>query len=249
MSRGRQTHRRGPGAPRLGWAALIVGLALLPAPSSAELAVLTDGHVLKIDGYELLGDRMRLELRGGGRLTVSMLRLERIVDDEIVEIPDETPPLVSVPLRFDGSARPPSTPFGDLFLEAGREHDLSADLLAAVARAESAFDPLAVSSKGARGLLQLMPATAQRFGVADHELFDPERNVEAGARYLAWLLDAFDEDPLMVLAAYNAGEGAVRRYGGVPPYRETRGYVKRVLRYLGVEESAGAAALSAVSSP
>ena len=80
--------------------------------------------------------------------------------------------------------------------------------------------------------MQLMPATATRFGVAEDELFDPARNLEAGVRYLRWLIDRFDGDLPRVLAAYNAGEGAVDRFGGIPPYRETVTYVARVLDFL-----------------
>jgi soluble lytic murein transglycosylase-like protein len=82
--------------------------------------------------------------------------------------------------------------------------------------------------------MQLMPATAERFGISHHELFDPVQNLEAGSRYLSWLVDQFPQDLAKVLAAYNAGENAVARYGGVPPYRETRGYVKRIFASLGL---------------
>ena len=101
-------------------------------------------------------------------------------------------------------------------------------------RVESAFDHRARSRKGARGLMQLMPATAARFGVGVDELFTPARNIEAGTRYLRFLVDRFEGDAVRVFAAYNAGEHAVERYGGVPPYRETQEYVRRVLKALGV---------------
>ena len=96
-----------------------------------------------------------------------------------------------------------------------------------MALAESALDPAAISPKGAVGLLQLMPATAKRFGVDDRR--DPAQNVEGGARYLSWLLDRFDGRTELAVAGYNAGEGAVERHGGIPPYRETRAYVQRVM--------------------
>ena len=82
--------------------------------------------------------------------------------------------------------------------------------------------------------MQLMPATAERFGVHHQELFDPVQNLEAGSRYLSWLVEQFPNDLAKVLAAYNAGENAVTRYGGVPPYRETRGYVRRIFANLGL---------------
>lgn len=101
-------------------------------------------------------------------------------------------------------------------------------LLAAVIRAESSFRPKVVSPKGAQGLMQLMPATAERFGVQD--AFDPAQNIRGGSQYLAWLYRRYQHWP-WVLAAYNAGEKAVDRYGGIPPYRETRNYVRKVLSY------------------
>jgi soluble lytic murein transglycosylase-like protein len=105
-------------------------------------------------------------------------------------------------------------------------HGLPPELVRAVIRQESAFDPFAVSVKGAQGLMQLMPKTAERFGVQD--VFDPAENVLGGVKYLRFLLDRYDGDTRLALAAYNAGEGAVDRYEGIPPYAETRDYVKRI---------------------
>ena len=100
-------------------------------------------------------------------------------------------------------------------------------LVRAVIQVESDFNPNCVSHKGARGLMQLMPATARRFGVT--KLHDPEQNIHGGVRYLAYLLDLFNEDLPRVLAGYNAGENAVLKYGGIPPYEETGTYVKRAM--------------------
>lgn len=112
-----------------------------------------------------------------------------------------------------------------------QKYQLDPRLLHAVIRAESAYDPNAVSPKGAVGLMQLMPETAARYGI--HDRYDPFKNVEAGARYLRDLLAAFGDIRLAV-AAYNAGEGAVRKYGNqIPPYLETREYVARVLKFYG----------------
>lgn len=107
-----------------------------------------------------------------------------------------------------------------------RENQLSPQLIHSVIRAESNYDPYAVSPKGAFGLMQLIPATARRFGVSD--VFDPADNIQGGARYLKYLLELYKGDNAMALAAYNAGEGAVARYGGIPPYPETRNYVTQV---------------------
>ena len=115
--------------------------------------------------------------------------------------------------------------------EAARLHQVSPDLVKSVIAVESEFDQWAVSSKGARGLMQLMPATARLLGVADS--FDARQNIFAGTQYLRSLLDQFGGDVALALAAYNAGPGAVLRHGGIPPYRETRGYVQKVQAQLG----------------
>jgi len=115
--------------------------------------------------------------------------------------------------------------------DAARHHLVSADLVRAVIQAESEYDVLAVSSKGARGLMQLMPFTARRFGVADP--FDARQNIFGGVQYLRFLLDLFNGDVSLALAAYNSGENAVLRYRGIPPYRETRGYVQKIQELLG----------------
>jgi hypothetical protein len=117
-----------------------------------------------------------------------------------------------------------------LFLAVAHDHRLSAALLASVAAAESAFDPRAVSPKGAAGLMQLMPATARRFKVGNR--FSAVQSLHGGAAYLRWLSDRYGNDLQRVLAAYNAGEQAVTLADGIPPYAETQAYVQRVLHYL-----------------
>ena len=110
--------------------------------------------------------------------------------------------------------------------DAARLHNVSVDLVKAVIQVESEFDPFAVSSKGAQGLMQLMPFTARRFGVASP--FDARQNIFGGALYLRFLLDLFQGDVALALAGYNAGENAVIRFKGVPPFKETRSYVQRI---------------------
>jgi soluble lytic murein transglycosylase-like protein len=114
-------------------------------------------------------------------------------------------------------------------METARRHGLDPDLVLAVVAVESAFRPDAVSSKGARGLMQLMPKTAAELGVKD--ALDPAENLDGGSRYLLFLLTLYDGDLEKALAAYNAGMGAVSRHRGVPPYRETQAYVKKVLEH------------------
>lgn len=122
-------------------------------------------------------------------------------------------------------ARPSS--FDALIRSTADRVNLDPMLIKSVMQAESAFDPNAVSRKGASGLMQLMPATARRYGVSS--IFDPHQNVMGGSRYLRFLVDRFDGDLELALAGYNAGENAVDKYGGIPPYSETRHYVKKVM--------------------
>ncbi|HHQ68941.1 MAG TPA: DUF4124 domain-containing protein [Halothiobacillaceae bacterium] len=116
--------------------------------------------------------------------------------------------------------------YADLIRLNADRHNVPESLIRAVIHAESAFRPDAISPKGAGGLMQLMPATAERFGVRDR--FDPEQNIAGGVAYLAFLLDHFNNDQRLAVAAYNAGEGAVGRYNGIPPFKETQTYVRRV---------------------
>jgi len=134
---------------------------------------------------------------------------------------------------------PKAEPYVAEILAASSRHDLSPALLAAIISVESDFNPRAVSAKGAQGLMQVLPATGRLLGVAD--LFDVRQNVDAGARHLRGLLDRFSDDLSLALAAYNAGEQAVRTHNGIPPFEETRQYVSSVLRlFRGDGETEGA---------
>jgi soluble lytic murein transglycosylase-like protein len=122
--------------------------------------------------------------------------------------------------------------------EIAREHGVSPGLITAVMRTESGFDPAAVSPKGAGGLMQLMPGTAAALGVVDR--FNPRENISGGVRHLRYLLDRYQGRVALALAAYNAGEGVVDSYRGIPPYPETQQYVRRILKEAGLGEAAGA---------
>ncbi len=142
---------------------------------------------------------------------------------------DGKAPTFAVGTTGFGTTRPASrraTAFDSLIAEHATEHGVRADLVHAVIQAESAFNPMARSNKGAMGLMQLMPATARRFGVTD--AYDPAQNIRAGVAYLKDLLTRYAQNEELALAAYNAGPGAVEKYGAVPPYRETRDYVSKI---------------------
>ena len=136
-------------------------------------------------------------------------------------------PKAEVHVSIDSfAALPPSLAYDDIIEEAARQFTIDGDLIHAVIQTESSFDPLAVSAVGAQGLMQLMPIVQQELGVDDP--FDPRQNIMAGAQYLKQLLDRHRGDVGLALAAYNAGPGNVARYRGIPPFRETRNYVKKI---------------------
>jgi soluble lytic murein transglycosylase-like protein len=131
--------------------------------------------------------------------------------------------------------------FEPLIAEYAEEHDVRPDLVRAVIQAESAFNPHARSNKGAMGLMQLMPATAQELGVTDP--YDPAQNIRGGVTYLKSLLVQYSHNEELALAAYNAGPAAVEKYGAVPPYRETRDYIARIQGHAPVQKPASPAAI------
>jgi hypothetical protein len=202
---------------------LAIGAA---APAAAKIAVFTDGRILKVEDAYLDGDRIVLDLAEGGRLVVPAVRIDRVVADEVEEQPEPVETVACVAAWAD-EPLPDWVPFRASIHAAAKGANLNPWLLAALVQAESAFDPRAVSRAGAKGLTQLMPAAAADHRVED--VFDPDDNLRGGASHLRLMLDRFSSLPL-ALAAYNAGAATVERYDGVPPYRETRGYVRRILR-------------------
>ena len=206
----------------------------------AELVILKGNDYLKVTDFRVMGTDVRVSLPSGGSMTLPLLRVERIINDEILPepeiVPDPKPPLQ---MSWDPSHEIPPTPNGAMIHSTARRHGLNPEIIAAMVRHESGFDARALSPRGARGLMQLMPATAERFGVSQHDLLDPQHNLEAALRYLSWLANRYDSDLTLVLAAFNSGEGTVTRFNGVPPYRETREYLRRIFRDLGVDASSG----------
>lgn len=196
----------------------VVASQLLGGLASAELVFLTSGRSLTVRSHRVEGASIVLTLRGGGEISVEASSIERIAPDEVAvpDSPSATSDLAAVP-------------YGELIDEAAARAGVDPRLVRAVIQVESAYQASARSRKGAAGLMQLMPDTARRYAVADP--YDPASNIEAGIRHLKMLLGRFELS--LALAAYNAGEAAVERFRGIPPYPETQNYVRQVLRLLG----------------
>lgn len=188
----------------------VVALAPLAPGARADYVVLQSGQRIHVTGYERVGDTLRLTMTGG--------TLEIPADTAVQIEPEDTFLPVKVKLL--------DVPFANFISESARAHGVAPELVASVIAVESNFNPNAVSWRSARGLMQLMPDTAARFGVT--QVFDPRQNIEAGTRYLKELLIRYHDDLALTLAAYNAGPDRVGQYRSVPPYRETRDYVRRV---------------------
>ena len=208
---------------------LFVFIALATAtPASAELIVFGGQRSMSVASHRLDGDRIIVTLRGGGEMAFDRALISDIRPDEVAypENPSAQTQDAAVAAPSPGPMR--ITTFDPIIETAATKHDVDARIVKAVIEVESAFQPRARSSKGAMGLMQLMPKTARQY--ESRNPYDPASNIEAGTRYLKRLLEQF-ELPLAI-AAYNAGEGAVRRFGGIPPYAETQAYVTKVLGLL-----------------
>ena len=208
---------------------LVIAVLATASPASAELVFFTSDRSMSVAGHRLDGDRLVVSLRGGGEMTFDRSLVTKIVPDEVpyedAAIARSSP---EVAPAGDGIGAG-NTSYDPMIQNASGRHGVDARLVKAVIQVESGFQPRARSSKGAMGLMQLMPGTARQYQARNP--YDPESNIQAGTRYLSKLLGEF-ELPL-ALAAYNAGEGAVRRFGGIPPYAETQAYVARILGLIG----------------
>jgi soluble lytic murein transglycosylase-like protein len=211
-----------------------VGLA---SEARAEIVVFKNGRTMSVKSHKLVAEMATLSLRDGGEVTFPASIIERVDPDEVAYPEDDgekVAPLPHAAQRAATSELVPedvlaARPFADVIATVAEAHQVDARLVHAVIEQESNYQARARSKKGARGLMQLMPATARQYGVTNS--YDPKANIEAGVRHLKGLLSRLDLP--VALAAYNAGEGTVQRYGGLPPYPETQLYVRNILRRLG----------------
>ena len=204
----------------------IVGivLALGATEARAEIVYFSTGRTLSIKDHRADDDKLVLSLRAGGEIVCDPALIDRIVPDEVpYPEPEAEKPAVVAAEAPQASLAP--VKYGDIIEKVSAEQDVPVKLVRAVIQVESAYHERARSPKGAMGLMQLMPATAKQYAVADP--YDPASNIEAGVKHLKSLLQRLPV--ALALAAYNAGEAAVQRFNGIPPYRETQDYVSRIL--------------------
>ena len=208
----------------------------IATPARAELVFFASGRTLSVKGHRTDGSSMVLTLRSGGEVTCETDLITRITPDEVpYPEPEEEVQPKADPTNADANVekidqRVRLQPDLEAFIDrVSAREGVDARLVRAVIEVESGYRPLARSPKGAMGLMQLMPATARQYAVTNP--YDPAANIEAGIKHLKSLLARFP--PALALAAYNAGDAAVERFGGIPPYAETRNYVSRILQILG----------------
>jgi soluble lytic murein transglycosylase-like protein len=192
----------------------------------AETIFFANGRMLSVKGHRIEGDMMTVSLQHGGEASFDKSIVVRIVPDEVTDTDADAKPEMSAEAADPSVVGPlEGRPFADLIETVALEHGVDPALVHAVVRAESNYHARARSQMGARGLMQVMPATGAGYGVRN--LYDPRANLQAGVRYLKSLLERFNLP--QAIAAYNAGPEVVTRYGGVPPFPETQQYVRRVL--------------------
>jgi Transglycosylase SLT domain len=202
-------------------------MLMASSASASQVAILRNGFSISHDAREVLGAVTRL-YTSIDKSSYIDIPTEQIDHFEMGLNPAVPVAPISTAVSTPAVTPPPAHDLNDVVRQASDKYFLDADLVDSVIRAESGFNPRAVSPKGARGLMQLMPATASTLGVKDS--LDPKANVEGGTQYLRWLLDRYNYDLAKSLAAYNAGPHRVERYRGVPPYAETQAYVARIIR-------------------
>ncbi len=226
---------------RVGAAVALAALCALPC-LAAETAVLRNGFSIRHERRQIMGSITRLFVDGDNSSFVDVPTAEI---DHFEAAAEELPKAVAPKLPNSTAARntPVVVDLSKVVSEASGTYKLDPDLVNSVIRAESGFNVRAVSPKGAQGLMQLMPQTATHLGVEN--AFDPQSNVEGGTRYLRELLERYDFDLIKALAAYNAGPERVEKYGGVPPYYETKAYVARIVRDFNQKKLAQKAAVPA----
>jgi soluble lytic murein transglycosylase-like protein len=241
---------------------ITIGAVLALAQLSAyagQIAVLRNGFTIHFDHKEQSGSSTRL-YTGTGYLDIASDQIASYDVDEtpVTPEPQPGPQPVALTTTQPSAAQPAAvasqTPakaaqnmdLEQVVREASSKNRLDPDFVSSVIRAESNFKTHAVSKKGAQGLMQLMPATAAQLGVAD--AFDPRANVEAGTAHLSALLDLYNNDPIRALAAYNAGAHRVKQYHGVPPYRETRDYINKIVRDFNAKKRAQMKAAAATNA-
>jgi hypothetical protein len=214
----------------------ILALLTTAVPASAEIVFLTSGRTLSVRNHKVEGESIVLTLRSGGQVTCDKNLIEKIEADEVPYIdPDASKP-ADVPAAAEQQDRPTldGTPYAEIIAAASEAHGVDPLLVKALIQVESGYRAKARSPKGAVGLMQIMPSTAREYKVRNP--FDPKANIEAGVKHLKTLLDRFgSERTELALAAYNAGPGAVEKFNGIPPYRETRNYVSRILALAGLK--------------
>jgi soluble lytic murein transglycosylase-like protein len=198
-----------------------------------EHVTLKNGFELDCVRREIVGDKVRLYLTGKGSASTGDSSYLEVAADSVVRVETvadvpEPAATVKMPSPVTIMTAPTKEEMHEMLSHAGAQHNIDEDLLASVVRAESGGQVRAVSGAGARVLMQLMPETASAMGVDD--AFRPDENISGGTAYLDSLLIRYHDNVALALAAYNAGPGAVDKYHGVPPYRETREYVARVIR-------------------
>jgi Transglycosylase SLT domain len=202
-----------------------LAILLVAQTARAELVFFTTGRFLSVKSHRIDGDALVLNLRGGGDMLCDRSIVVTIEPDE-VPYPDPQPEAATAGLKADGTFDA-SVRYAKLIDNVAAEQGIDARLVKAIIQVESAFQERARSRKGAMGLMQLMPETARQYAVADP--YDARSNIEAGIKHLKALMSRMPSLAL-ALAAYNAGEAAVQRYRGMPPYAETRDYVSRILK-------------------